>query len=140
MSQRNVDLCFCAVVAFNRAAQTLEASDIDAYLAYLSADAELHAITATYVDASSFRGHSGIRQYFAGISAVAEKIHIELDDVRDLGDRVLALGRWQMRGRGSGIEVEASAGWVNTVRDGEITCARSYNQPEEALQAVGLEA
>jgi hypothetical protein len=59
-------------------------------------------------------------------------------DVRDLGDRVLALGTIHMIGRGSGIEAEAPVAFVSTVRDGLTTHIKDYGDWAQALEAVGL--
>jgi hypothetical protein len=43
-----------------------------------------------------------------------------------------------MRGR-EGIEVVARSALVNTVENGQITCLRPFQVPDEALEAAGLE-
>ena len=43
-----------------------------------------------------------------------------------------------MRGRGSGVEVEATGAQVWTIRDGKFQRAKLYQSKAEALEAVGL--
>ena len=59
-------------------------------------------------------------------------------DVRDLGDRVLALGMFRTIGRGSGVEQEIPAAFLMTYRDGLCTHFKDYGKWGQALEAVGL--
>jgi ketosteroid isomerase-like protein len=60
------------------------------------------------------------------------------DEVRDLGDRVLALGKLEGRGRGSGVWVESPVGSVTDFRDGRAWRTRVFSDHGEALRAAGL--
>lgn len=55
----------------------------------------------------------------------------------DAGDLVVTPFTNYVRGR-DGIEVQARAAWVWTIRDGAITHLCFYQEPEEALEAAGL--
>jgi ketosteroid isomerase-like protein len=57
---------------------------------------------------------------------------------RDLGDRVLCLGRMEGRGRGSGVPVDAPLGAIFEFRDDKISRMRAYLDHDEALRAAGL--
>ena len=59
-------------------------------------------------------------------------------DVRDLGDRVLALGTIRGTGKGSGIATEVPLAVVATFRGGLCTHLRDYGGRAQALEAVGL--
>jgi ketosteroid isomerase-like protein len=50
----------------------------------------------------------------------------------------LVLIRFQGRGRASGADLDVPVGIVGKVREGKITEARMYSDPDEALEAVGL--
>jgi ketosteroid isomerase-like protein len=67
------------------------------------------------------------------------EIHVEFPEVRDLGDRVLAVGRIRTRGKASGVATEAPVGYVADFRDGKFARVRTYLDPAEALEAAGLE-
>lgn len=58
---------------------------------------------------------------------------IELD-----ADRVLTVNAFQMRGRGSGVDVNASGGSIWTIRDGKAAAITLYQSKDEALEAAGL--
>ena len=51
---------------------------------------------------------------------------------------MIVVNRVRMRGRGSGVEVEATGAQVWTIRDGKFQRAKLYQSKAEALEAVGL--
>jgi ketosteroid isomerase-like protein len=85
-----------------------------------------------------YRGHEGVREWLADIHQSFERFDLWLDDVRDLGDQVVAIGGIHMRARGSGLDMKESMGWVLEFRDGRLARMRFYAQPAEALKAMGL--
>ena len=54
-------------------------------------------------------------------------------------DRVAVRVRVVARGVGSSVEVDAERGYVLDVRDGKIVRFAWFNEPFEALKAVGLD-
>jgi ketosteroid isomerase-like protein len=85
-----------------------------------------------------YRGHEGARQLMSDIDDTLAEIHVEFPEVRDLGDRVLAVGRIRTRGKASGVATEAPVGYVADFRDGKFVRVRTYLDPAEALEAAGL--
>jgi ketosteroid isomerase-like protein len=73
-----------------------------------------------------------------GYTQSFERFDLWLDDVRDLGDEVLAIGGLNLRARGSGLDMKEPMGWVVEFRDGRVARMRFYAQPADALEAVGL--
>ena len=61
-----------------------------------------------------------------------------LEEVRGHGDRVFLAGRFQARGRASGVEVDARVYEVYMLRDGKILRIDEYEHRAEALEAAGL--
>lgn len=116
-----------------RVFEAINERDVDAMLAAYHPDADLSTLTSELVQGNAYRGHSGIREYFSSFTDVWEELHLEPEDIRDLGDRILVVGRWSSRGKESGAEVESSAAWVFAVRDGRIVFTRAYRDAEEAL-------
>jgi hypothetical protein len=57
---------------------------------------------------------------------------IELDD-----DRVLSVSHLRMRGRGSGVDVNARGAAIWTIRDGEAAAVKLYQSKAEALEVPG---
>ncbi len=66
-----------------------------------------------------------------------EEFRVEIDEYRSAGDRVLALGRLQAKGRGSGIPVSAPMWAVSEFRDGKLSRTRVYLDRAGAFRAAG---
>ena len=65
------------------------------------------------------------------------EIHIEISEIRDLGDRLVAIGRTRTRGKASGAETETPLAFVTRSRMARRS-ASGLPRPEKALEAVGL--
>jgi ketosteroid isomerase-like protein len=59
-------------------------------------------------------------------------------EVRDLGDRVLAIGHLSGRGKESGVVTETEIVWLVELKNGKGIRIREYLDPKEALEAAGL--
>lgn len=80
------------------------------------------------------------RRHLRGsVADTFEELQVEFDRLIDAGDRVVVIGILRARGRGSGIETQRQQGYVWTIRDGKAVRFQWFNNPEEALQAAGVE-
>src|SRR6266480_3331617 len=131
MSAENVEIAKRALDAFNR-------RDVDAFMEIATSDFELFPAMAGAVDGSSVRGREGIEMLFGEIHDTWEEQLVIADESRDLGDRVLVLGRIVGRGRASGIPVETPGATITDFRDGKMARVRTYLDHGEALRAAGL--
>lgn len=61
-----------------------------------------------------------------------------LSPFRDLGERVLVLGRLRGRGKGSDIPLNVPVRMLFTVRDGKVIRSHDYVNYQQALEAAGL--
>jgi hypothetical protein len=92
----------------------------------------------------NYSGHGGIREFMSdafywGEGELSEGlVRIKQRDVRDLGDRVLALGTFEIKWRGNGIDLEVPFGIVATIRGGLIVHLKDFGNRELALEAAGL--
>lgn len=78
-------------------------------------------------------------EFVQGIELDWEVFETRPEEYYELGDRALALGTWNARGRGSGLELRAHpAAWVATIRDGLLYRWRTYTERAEALEAFGV--
>jgi ketosteroid isomerase-like protein len=66
------------------------------------------------------------------------EIHIEMSEFRDLGDRLVAIGRTRNRGKASGAVTETPLALVTETRNGKTISIRVYLDREEALEAAEL--
>jgi ketosteroid isomerase-like protein len=135
MSQTNVDLARHLFEAFNR---TFTGGANDLY-EMLDVDVDWVPITAL-LEGTTYRGHDGVRQWIEHMKADWEEFETHAEDFRDLGDdRVLSLGRWHARGRGSGVALDfQKAAWLVQFRDGKLVRLKTFTDRKDAYDAVGL--
>ena len=88
-----------------------------------------------------YRGHGEVRAFFEEDWFGAfpfEEWEVELDELVDHGDQVVAVHRQRGLGASSGVAAELEQGIIFTLRDGEVVRAEIYGDPEKALEAAGL--
>jgi len=132
VSEENVDAARRLHEAFNRTFSegTGELFEL------LDPEAEWIPITAV-LDGTSYRGESAIRRWMDEMKHQWEVYETRPEEFLDLGDdRVLVLGTWQARGRGSGVELDQPIAMVLWFGDGKIAQARSFLDVDEALAAA----
>ena len=92
------------------------------------------------VEGDGYRGREGIEMYFEEISNTWEELRVIGGEFRDLGDRVVVLGRTEGRGKGSGVQVDSPIGVIYAFRDGKMSRVLAYLDHGEAVRAAGLSA
>ena len=113
-------------------------ASVDALLEFLPEDVVWHPPPEWIIEAE-YRGHDGVREAMAVFTETFDDYEAELHDIRDAGDRVVALV-WQ-RGRIDGGDevIRQQIGAVySDFRDGLVGEARFFRSWAEALEAVGL--
>jgi ketosteroid isomerase-like protein len=134
MSDENVE-------SFKRATAATNRGDVEALLTALHPEVEFHAFMEELLSGENrvYSGHAGVREFFGDFNEAFDELHWDYPDIRDLGDRVLAIGTFSARGRGSGAEVETPLGvLVDYNPDGVATVVLSTADPRDALEAAGL--
>jgi len=86
----------------------------------------------------TYYGHRGVIEAFASWTAPWEDYRVEVENLTDFGDHVLAKTRHNARGKGSGAAVEHLIFQVWTLRNEKVVSATMYYDETEALEAVGL--
>ena len=86
----------------------------------------------------AFVGHEGMHRFMADTEDMFEVFHASYPDVRDLGDRVLAIGSIRMRGKVSGVETDVLSAVVAEFRDGLVWRFKDYGDARSALRAAGV--
>jgi ketosteroid isomerase-like protein len=111
--------------------------DPDAWVAIWNADCEWHPfLTAREEGDPGYHGHNGMRAWFEDVDEMFEEMHVELGQFREIGDRLLVLGRMAARRRGSGDEVESDVGWVVEPKGEKFQRGWAYTSHEEAERAA----
>jgi ketosteroid isomerase-like protein len=83
-----------------------------------------------------YHGHNGMRAWFEDVDEMFEEGHVELDQFRQIGDRLLVLGRMTAKQRPSGAEVSSDVGWVIEPRGERFQRGWAYTSQEEAERAA----
>ena len=130
MSRENVEVV-------RRAHEALNAGDIDSLVTLCHEDFDLDMSDRVF-NPERYRGHDGIRRFYAEVQGPWERYVWEAEDFRDQGDVIVALVRATGLGRGSGVEVDREVAMIWTLRDGKASELRFYRDREAALEAAGL--
>jgi len=132
MSQDNAEILRLAIDAFNQ-------RDARGFDALLGDDAVIVPVRAAR-EGTGFRGPSAGSQYCAAVEQTWDALSWDLEDVKDGGDWVLALGHVRGAGCTSGVAIDARGAWLAHFNDARITHFQTYPDRREAMSAVGLEA
>lgn len=88
--------------------------------------------------AGEWRGLDGLRQATVDYLNVWDDYRYEVEEMIDLGDRVLVLETQTARGKRSGALISQEVGTLLTLRDGRIARWEYYWERAEALEAAGI--
>jgi ketosteroid isomerase-like protein len=87
-----------------------------------------------WIEKPEYRGHDGIREVVAVWTDNFDEFAVEVEELRDLGDRVVALTIQSGKIKGTGSPVRQPVGVVYSgFRDGMVGEARFFQSWEEAL-------
>ncbi|HKH42589.1 MAG TPA: nuclear transport factor 2 family protein [Solirubrobacterales bacterium] len=128
MSEENVEALRSGYAAVNR-------GDIDGLLVNVQPDVEFTSLIAE-AEGEIFRGHDGIRRWWKEVVLPLGGLHGEPEEVRDLGDTVIARVAGTYRPRG--VEVHQTVWHVVRYRDAKATSWKFFRTEGEALEAAGL--
>ena len=135
MSQENVDRFREATEAFNRIAAA-PGADASGFLRFMDPEIQFEPVQATLQ--GSYVGLDGVGAWLADLAEHYQGGHVHYAEIRDLGDRVLALGTLRVTGMGSGIGIEVPVAVVASFRDGLVTHFKDYGDWDRALKVAGL--
>lgn len=131
MSQESVEIVRRGYEAFNR-------GDIDAVVGLLAPDFEYVASGLVPGVGGVYRGAGGLRGFAETFFAEFDEPRIEIHELIDAGDQVVASTTMRGHGKQSGAETSWSVCQVWTVRDGHAVRGQGFPSRDEALEAVGL--
>jgi ketosteroid isomerase-like protein len=84
----------------------------------------------------TYRGHEGVRRYFAGFEGMIDDVRYEAFELTAQGDFVLAHSRMSGRGVTSGLEVNLEVYVLHELAGGKIVRIRPYADLEDAQAAI----
>jgi ketosteroid isomerase-like protein len=85
-----------------------------------------------------YEGVDGARAFLSAWMGAWADWELELEALRDAGDKVVALMRQRGTSKAAGMPVEMSFAQVFTIRDGKQSRMEMYSDRDEALAANGL--
>jgi uncharacterized protein len=131
MSRQNEQVARRAYDAFSR-------GDFEAFAALLHPEVEFESLLLE-MEAGSYRGLEGAREYFESVREVFPDWSVEITGLDDFGDRVVIESRSVATGKGSGVRTEQRFWQVAALRDGRIIWWKFFRSRDEALEAVALD-
>jgi ketosteroid isomerase-like protein len=127
MSEENVEVARGWFWAFE--------NDTDAFRDILHPEIEWFPFEENHTPSHGIGGAMRIRNQWLDTWS---DIRINLTQMVDRGEHVVATGHVTARGKGSGVEVDAWLHFHFKVRDGKIAYIYEYEDRAEALEAAGL--
>src|SRR5262245_25026426 len=126
------------IVSFHRGMEAANRHDVEGILAELHPDVEWHAAFPMLGGDAVYRGHEVVRESLSEFWEALADTEFEFPEIRDVGNRVVGLGHFRGRGKGSGVEAETPFAYLVEYRGGKAVQVRAYLDPAAALEAAGL--
>jgi ketosteroid isomerase-like protein len=131
MSQRNIDLTRALYARWNSGDRPNPAE-------YCDPAVELESPFSSVVG-EPYRGYAGVEQWMRDVDEQFSEWKVRVEDVRAVGDTVIAIGSVQATGRSSGINFDRPMAWVSVFgEEHQVKSLRIYLDVEQALTDVGL--
>ena len=110
----------------------LEKRDIDALAELAVPDFELD-VTDRVLNPATYQGADGLRQFWAEVDELWESMDMDVARLVERGDEVLALLLVNIKGRGSGLQLQDRIAQNWTARDGKLVRMRVRADQDAAL-------
>jgi hypothetical protein len=130
MADENADLYRLGIEAFNR-------RDLDAFLAMAHPDV-VGVSRVLAIEGGRYRGHDGVREWWADLLGVFPDFVIDVLSVRTAGRSTVARLCNRVHGEAGASALEEVVWQVCEWRDGKVVRWQIYDSEQEALTAAGL--
>ena len=131
MSQENQEIVRQVVQAFNR-------RDLPAMTQRFDPEIEWEPVGPAAVERSIYRGLDAVSSGFAAAWEAWEVFQVEESQLRELEDSVVWLGRAQLRGGTSHVELDQEFAILFVMAGDKVVRIRGFLGWHEALEAAGL--
>jgi ketosteroid isomerase-like protein len=131
MSQENVEIVRQYFPAYDR-------DGVDGLAEFWHPDINWRAAEGALDDVGLMEGPDAIRNYLRQWEETFAEGRMEVEELIDAGDQVVAVVRGIGRMKDSDAELDMRYAIVFTTRDGQIASGREYFTREQALEAAGL--
>jgi ketosteroid isomerase-like protein len=129
MSQTNVEIVRGAYAA-------LAEQGVEAMLAFIDPQFEATTPPSLASEPGTYRGHEGVRRYFASFGDAMEGVYAGGREFTAVGDKVLVDTTLHARGRTTGIATEQHAFLVWTLRESMVIRLETFPEQGQALEAA----
>lgn len=110
--------------------------DFDAALAKLDPEVDWGEPPDMPDAGGAYRGREGVVAEFGRFMSAWDSLRVDLEEVEEVGGRVVVLTRWLGRSKGTGIEVDQHVAQVYELRDGRVVRVRQFRTLDEARTAA----
>jgi ketosteroid isomerase-like protein len=132
MPRDKLDVARRVLDAYNR-------RDIDGLFAELATpDFVWYPAMVRGLDGGGYRGREGVERFNVDHSENWEELQGVAEEFRDLGNRVLVLGRLRGRGKASGVPVDQPFAGIFDFRGDRVWRYRAYFDHAEGLRVAEL--
>jgi ketosteroid isomerase-like protein len=132
MSQQNVEMARRAYDAYNR-------RDLEGMVVDFASSFEYVTTGAIPGRPAVYRGHDGWIEFAGWLWDEFDDARVDVHELTDAGDRVLAAVSLRGRGKQSGVETSWDIWHVWTVENGKVVHGQAFRTREEAVEAAGLQ-
>jgi ketosteroid isomerase-like protein len=106
-------------------------------MSHYADDVELVVDPEAFLEAGTFKGREAVGEWFGNwFRTFQPGYHFELDEARDLGDRVLVVACHHGEGRSSGATVRGKTAYLYRLRGKKIVKVEIYPGRDQALEAA----
>ncbi len=109
---------------------------IEAAIGLISEDFVAEVPPSMSAEPDVYRGHEGVRRYFAGFEGLMDDVRFDPIEIVEEGDAVIVWMRFSGRGVTSGIDVGQFAAVVHRVRDGKVEWMEAHPDMHAARAAL----
>jgi ketosteroid isomerase-like protein len=99
---------------------------------------EVEFVMPDWPEGSSSRGLDAMRRAWLSTLSAWDDFRVEPGPLFDTGERIVVLTHVRARGKGSGVETQATTATVWTIEAGRVVRLALYWDTKEALEAAGL--
>ena len=132
MSQENVEVVHRVFDSINR-------GDVDGALEAAADDIEMDWSNSIGPAKGIYRGIEQVRKVWTSFVEAFDELRWDPREIIEVDEcRVIVVNHVWMRGRGSGVEVDAVGAQLWTISEGKGRIVKLYQSKADALEAAGL--
>jgi ketosteroid isomerase-like protein len=113
-------------------------NDVEVLLEVFDPEVEMRPALSTFLASTVYRGHDGVRDWYAETNEPWAQLQAEPERFIDAGGRTLVIITLHARVPEGRVDLDARIAHVVTIRDGKIVRLDGYDEPDRALADVGI--